>query len=215
MRSQNNTKPPYLFYSPKCENCIQLITLIKQHESMAEWIVPVDALATKREGKLPREIVKVPTILFDNQLKVGTEAFTWVDFQAKLRSDQSGNETVQNMPNQPMHNQLTNQPMSQNNQAMSQNMSNQPMKEPEAIDAMMDGISGSIFEGRNTKIPLEKSYKGTNFSLFDEKNANVDGLASIDPMDIVASNRNMPQKKTEEAATAQYEQIQKMRNQGF
>ncbi len=207
MQRQNaqNTKPPYLFYSPKCSNCVQLIGLIKQYESMAEFIVPVNVHTTKN---LPNELVKVPTIAYNNQMLVGTDAFKWVNFQANIQEGQKSNQ--QQNRNQPQQ-----QPQQQQNR-------NQPQQQPQQQDTsgpvpMEFNTSGKNAVGfdvlQNTAQQLP-SYNTSSFSFLNgDRNDNSDGLASADI--IAATDMNQSQKPTDKGASAQFEQLQKIRNQGY
>ena len=74
------TRPPYLFYSPKCPHCMQLIELIKRNQQLARKIEPINVHTARA---LPPQLDGVPAILFNNQLLVGPDTFKWVQFQPK------------------------------------------------------------------------------------------------------------------------------------
>lgn len=78
MNSIPEQKPPYLFYSPKCANCGQLIELLKKNQQLYKAVVPVNIHTAKN---LPQKLTGVPAILFNSQLLVGADAFKWIQMQ--------------------------------------------------------------------------------------------------------------------------------------
>ncbi len=197
-QAAQNTRPPYLFYSPKCPNCSQLIELIKQYDFVAETIVPVNVHTTKN---LPPELVKVPTILYNNQMLVGSDAFKWVSFQSSIKNGQKNNQ----------------QAKQQGNNSVNQQQ-NQPSKsEPVPIDFNMDSKNAIGYDVLPTtqSANMMPSYNKTSFSFFNEnsKNNNEDGLTSADHA--AASDLSQSQKQSDKGSTAQFEQLQKLREQGF
>ena len=83
------TRPPYLFYSPKCPFCTQLIQLIQTNQALARTIEPIN-IHTARS--LPPQLDGVPAILFKNQLLVGPDTFKWVQFQPKPQQRKNDEE---------------------------------------------------------------------------------------------------------------------------
>jgi hypothetical protein len=78
------SRPPYLFYSPRCSHCQQLIEMIKKNQSLAKKIEPINVHIAKN---LPPQLDAVPAILFGGQLLVGPDTFKWVQFQTPQRDD--------------------------------------------------------------------------------------------------------------------------------
>lgn len=84
MMQTQPTRPPYLFFSPKCPHCQQLIEMIKRNQSLAKRIEPINIHTAKN---LPPQLDGVPAILFGGQLLVGPDTFKWVQFQTPQQQD--------------------------------------------------------------------------------------------------------------------------------
>lgn len=96
------SRPPYLFYSPKCVYSQQLIEMIKRNQSLARKIEPINVHTAK---SLPPQLDGVPAILFGGQLLVGPDTFKWVQIQTPQQDnrnnrDESANQN-QNNPGMP------------------------------------------------------------------------------------------------------------------
>ena len=78
------SRPPYLFFSPKCPHCQQLIEMIKKNQPLAKKIEPINVHTAR---SLPPQLDGVPAILFGGQLLVGPDTFKWVQFQTPQRND--------------------------------------------------------------------------------------------------------------------------------
>jgi len=90
MNNQQQQTPPYLFFSPKCAHCLQLIELIKKNETLANKIQPVNIHDNLRN--LPKDLQGVPAILYNGQLLHGPDTFKWVHFNFRLLQDSKNRE---------------------------------------------------------------------------------------------------------------------------
>jgi hypothetical protein len=90
------SRPPYLFFSPKCPHCQQLIEMIKRNQSLARKIEPINVHTAK---SLPPQLDGVPAILFGGQLLVGPDTFKWVQFQTPQQNKRDEGQTTPGMPN--------------------------------------------------------------------------------------------------------------------
>lgn len=86
MNGQSQPQPsrPYLFYSPKCPHCQQLIDMIKRDQNLAMLIEPVNIHTAK---SLPPQLEGVPAILVNNKLLVGPDTFKWVQMTISTRQN--------------------------------------------------------------------------------------------------------------------------------
>ncbi len=86
-RQNQNSQPPYLFYSPRCSHCAQLINLIKQYKELSQMIKPINIHTT---NNIPNGVNSVPSIIYNGQLLSGTDTFKWVHFQVSLQNQSQG-----------------------------------------------------------------------------------------------------------------------------
>ena len=80
------SRPPYLFFSPKCPHCQQLIEMIKRTQSLVRSIEPINVHTAK---SLPPQLDGVPAILFNGQLLVGPDTFRWVQMASVSEQNKS------------------------------------------------------------------------------------------------------------------------------
>ena len=72
------SRPPYLFYSPRCVHCNRLIEEIKKNNQLSRVIEPINVHTA---SYLPPELNDVPAILFRGQLLIGEDTLKWVQLQ--------------------------------------------------------------------------------------------------------------------------------------
>ena len=80
MQNQQQSQPPYLFYSENCEHSQRIIKLIRENPALVNGVKPV---SIEKAASLPPNLTSVPAILVGQKLFTGNDAFGWVQFQNK------------------------------------------------------------------------------------------------------------------------------------
>jgi hypothetical protein len=224
-QNQQNQRPTFLFFSPKCSHSMQLINLIQQNSELSKTIKPVNIHLAK---DLPTGLKSVPTILYNGQFLIGSESFKWVHFMISLQN-QNQNQNNQNQNNQMQNNQMQNNQM-QNNQMQNNQMQNnqesgygqqqtnqnQDQNQQNEIVPMdicsVGGKCNISYDILESDKPFEKSYKNTNFSSV-EKTPEKYSSTGIDMR--AANDQSMANRPKDKGMSEQYEQLQKLRGNVF
>ncbi len=181
------SRPPYLFYSPKCPHCQQLIEMIKANGPLSRRIEPINIHTAQ---SLPPQLKEVPAILYANQLLVGPDTFKWVQFQHQPQ------ERKQEQP-MPGH------------QGQGQDQGQEDYSMPIPSDINMQVKGGIDF----TPLPGQEATKDENnlprFSYLPGEGNSTDGTVGIDyeaAMDVTTMS-----KKRSDGMAQQLEHMQKLR----
>ncbi len=187
--------PPYLFFSPKCPHCTQLIKTIQQDKKVADFIIPVDI--HKHKQNLPKGLTEVPAILFNDNLTYGVEIYKLVKmFSDRFNSKSKEEENGRNQGNGNTQVQV---------QVQDDNGGIVPM---DSSDMQYD-----TFSTQDNPIILSKSYNPSNFYGFNENNSgnglNLDLKSVQFANDVTMSSR--PNKSGE--LVSDYERLKSNRDQ--
>jgi hypothetical protein len=190
------TRPPYLFFSPQCPHCQQLIEMIKRNQSLAKKIEPIN-IHTARS--LPPQLDGVPAILFANQLLVGPDTFKWVQFQ----TPQQNNDRQQQQQQQQQQNGMP----GRQGQNQGQNQEEPGMPMPSDISsATKHGIDFTPLPGQE----FNKIDPGIpRFSYLPGEGNQSDGTVGIDY--VTAMDPELSTKSKGAGVAQQLERLQQMR----
>jgi hypothetical protein len=181
-----NQHPPYLFYSPKCPYCVQLIELIKKNQQLVRNIQPVNIHTAK---SLPPQLEGVPAILFRGQLLTGPDTFKWV----KLASPTDNRPQTQELGGHPSVNKV---------QQRQEDLEKIPS--PATVGKVKTGIDYNFLPGKEES---KKDLNMSRFSFFNDKAD--DGTSGIDHTSAMEENNESKSRST--GVAQQLEKLQMMR----
>ena len=200
------SRPPYLFFSPRCPHSNQLIEMIKRNPTLTKRIEPINVHTAR---SLPPQLDGVPAILFGGQLLVGPDTFKWVQFQTPQRNNdrENGGRQQEGMPGGGMQGGMQ-------HGGMQQGMPQGGMQQEEMGIPMPSDISSDTKHGIDfTPLPGQDFNKADatmpNFSYLPGEGKQSDGTVGIDyeaAMDISTATKNKGA-----GVAQQLERLQQMR----
>lgn len=200
-RQNQNSQPPYLFYSPRCSYCTQLINLIKQYKELSQMIKPVNIHTS---NNIPNGVNSVPSIIFNGQLLSGTDTFKWVHFQVSLQNQGQGQG--QNYDQGQMNRQMGGQQMG------GQQMEQEDPKAP--IPMLCTGdlcFTEIVPENRMAKTYTVSNYEELTQGSAKDGSDGIDLNAANNPDMAYKRGRNSGNDGRDSGTSLQMQQLQKLR----
>ena len=70
-QNQQQSQPPYLFYSENCEHSQRIIKLIRENPALVNGVKPI---SIEKAASLPPNLTSVPAIMYGDKLFTGNDA---------------------------------------------------------------------------------------------------------------------------------------------
>jgi len=196
MNAAPPTRPPYLFFSPRCPHCNHLIELIKKNQQLARVIEPINVHTARG---LPPQLDGVPAILFRGQLLVGPDTFKWVQMQTPQDNRPQGQS---GMPGHPS----TSGPQGELGGGGADGLDGIPLP-ADISSSTKTGIDftplpGQAEENKDTTIP--------RFTFLPGQGSQTDGTVGID---VAAAMEDTGERNRSSGMAQQLEQLDKLRAQ--
>jgi hypothetical protein len=177
-QQQQQSQPPYLFYSEKCEHSQRIFKLIRDNPALVNGVKPI---SIEKAASLPPNLTSVPAILYNGKLFTGNDAFGWVQFQNK----QMGGGARQQDPNSHLqrNNNLTQLPnaQSQGANAMKNMAANQGTQGTQGTTVQPDEGPGFL--------PIGGDMVGASISLMgDSPNSKFTGQTELNSGDVMSGD---------------------------
>ncbi len=190
-----------LFYSKKCVNCKQLLSLLEKSPHLLNTFLII-CIDDKRY-RIPKAIKRVPSAIIPSpmgepQIFTGKSLFDWV--KNRIHSQQRNSNPTQNNYNKQQHQQQNYQQnqrnQNQNNRNQSQNQNSYKEVEPEVWDSfMMNNLSGTfafIDDNENEKVKDKSGFASLNsiynFKIQTPDDDGIKGKGDIKPVSYSAND---------------------------